>query len=335
VLILVARAERPTAVPVTRLRAAVRALAAFALSWFARLGGNRAGVVIVYHRVGGSAGDPRLEILPAVSTEEFDKQLHHIRRRYRVVPASEIVDATARRRRGGRFPVAITFDDDLRCHVDDALPALRRAGVTATFFLTGTSLVSRHAFWWEDLQHAVDDRLIAADALPGIAESDLRAALGREPRAIFRVAEAIEKLDRSSRDRVATLLRATVGTPAEPGLRSADVRKLVEGGCDIGFHTRGHDALPGLSDADLTRAFVEGRTDVETAAGAPLGTIAYPHGRADNRVADAARRAGFAIGFTTRRETVSPDADALLVPRIVPALSADRMRMRLARALTR
>jgi peptidoglycan/xylan/chitin deacetylase (PgdA/CDA1 family) len=171
--------------------------------------------------------------------------------------------------------------------------------------------------------------------LPGVAESDLRAALGREPRAIFRVAAAIEGLDRSSRDHVATLLRAAVGTPAEPGLRAADVTKLVEGGCEIGFHTRGHDALPGLSDADLTRAFAEGRTDVEAAAGAPLGTIAYPHGKADDRVADAARKAGFAIGFTTRRETVSPDADALLVPRIVPALSADRMRMRLVQAFAR
>ena len=99
-------------------------------------------------------------------------------------------------------------------------------------------------------------------------------------------------------------------------------------------HTRPRRAAR-LSDADLTRAFVEGRTDVEAAAGAPLGAIAYPHGKADNRVADAARTAGFAIGFTTQRETVAPDADALLVPRIVPALSADRMSMRLARAFTR
>ena len=317
----------------TNVRTAGRSLAAFVLCWVSRLGAKSAGAVIVYHRVGSSGGNPKLEILPAISIGEFDKQLRHIRRRYRVVPASKILEATGQRRRGGRFPVAITFDDDLHCHVEHALPALRRVGLTATFFLTGASFEAPHAFWWEDLQRAVDGRLVAADALPGVQEADLRDALERRPRAIFRVAEAIEALDRPGRARVEAALRAAVGAPADLGLRTADVRMLVSAGCEIGFHTRGHDALPALSDADLEHALVEGRTDVEAAAGDSVTVIAYPHGKADVRVAEAARAAGFVSGFTTQRHTVSTDANALLLPRIVPALSAKKMTMRLARAI--
>jgi peptidoglycan/xylan/chitin deacetylase (PgdA/CDA1 family) len=320
---------------VTRVRAAARALGAFALNWSSRLGGKCTGVVIVYHRVGGPEGDPRREILPAISSEAFEAQLRGLRRRYRVVAASGVVEAARRRGRGQRFPVAITFDDDLRCHIDHALPALRRSGLTATFFLTGTSLAAPHAFWWEDLQRAVDEGLVAADAVPHVPEADLRAALERRPRAIFRVAEAIEGLGAREREQVAQVLRAAVGAPPDPGLRAADVRILVDSGCDIGFHTAGHDALPTLSNADLDQALNDGRSEVEAAAGQALEVIAYPHGKADERVADAARRAGYSAGFTTRRDAVAVDADPLLLPRVVPALSADKTTIRIARAIAR
>lgn len=306
----------------------------FALRWRARLTSNRAGLVVVYHRVGGAGGDPKREILPAVSGSDFARQLHHLRRHYRVVSARDILEATRSRGRGGRFPVAITFDDDLASHVREALPALRRAKLVATFFLTGTSLHGPHAFWWEDLQHALDNRLVTADSIPHVPEGVVRDALDRQSGAIFRVAAAIESLEPGQRHEVASALRAAVGPPStESGLRSQDVRALTEAGCEVGFHTLRHDLLPTLSSAALERALSEGRDELATETRRTLDLIAYPHGRADGRVADAARTAGFALGFTTERAPVAPDDDPLLVPRIVPALSASRFALRVARTL--
>ena len=71
--------------------------------------------------------------------------------------------------------MAITFDDDLPEHVRDALPALRAADLPATFFLNGASLHSPHAFWWEELQQAVDGKLLTE--LPHV---DARAAFARK-----------------------------------------------------------------------------------------------------------------------------------------------------------
>src|SRR5438105_5049867 len=97
-----------------KLRDARRKTRALLLAWSARLTATQAGIVIVYHRVGGdTSGDPKREILPAVSEETFKRQLEHLRRNYLVVPAAGILEAVKSRRRGQRFPVALTFDDDL------------------------------------------------------------------------------------------------------------------------------------------------------------------------------------------------------------------------------
>jgi len=314
-----------------------RGLPRFALAlvirWLGRLSAARAGAVLVYHRVGGAAGDPELQIDPGVPARELGRQLRHLRRHYRVVPAAEILQMTSERQRGHRFPVAITFDDDLSSHVREALPTLEREGLTATFFLCGTSLREPHTFWWEDLQRAIDERLVRPDGLPGVAEDDVRAALDRSPRAIRRVASSIERLEPTRREEAASTLRRAVGPPpTDAGLRSSDVRALAEAGCHVGFHTLGHDALPPLSDSDLAHALREGREALAAAVGRPLGVIGYPHGKADARVAEAAHAAGFAAGFTTSEGLVGPDTDAHLIPRIVPAASAGAFALQLARA---
>jgi peptidoglycan/xylan/chitin deacetylase (PgdA/CDA1 family) len=289
--------------------------------------------VLVYHRIGPAVAIPEVEVDPGVSPEGFAGQLEHLRRHYRVVPASVILDATRRRRRGHPFPVAITFDDDLSSHVHEARPALRRAGVPATFFLCGASLREGHTFWWEDLQRAIDGRLVQPDALPHVRATDLVAALERVPFAVRRVVSAIERLEPERRAEVAAALSAAAGpAPPDSGIRASAVRAVVEAGCEVGFHTLRHDVLRGLSDAELAEAMREGRDHLAAAAGRPLELVAYPHGKGDQRVAEAARTAGFALGFTTVERTVRPDTDPHLVPRIAPAPSPGGLALQLARA---
>jgi peptidoglycan/xylan/chitin deacetylase (PgdA/CDA1 family) len=298
----------------------------------ARLSSNRAGVVIVHHRVGGESGDPGLEILAAVSNSVFRRQLHHLRRHYRVVAAAELPDAVRSRRRGQRFPVAITFDDDLASHVREAVPALRQAGLTATFFLGGAALHGPHSFWWEDLQRVIDGRLVAPDGIPFVREADVRPALERSPRAILDLAGAIVRLEPRQKAEVAAALRAAAGPPAaDGGLRAPDVRTIVEVGCTVGFHTLRHDALPSLSDTELEQALREGREALAAVTGRCPELIAYPHGKADKRVADAAAAAGFALGFTTARGAVTAETDPLTIPRTVADLTAGELALRLAR----
>jgi peptidoglycan/xylan/chitin deacetylase (PgdA/CDA1 family) len=313
---------------------AIAVLRALLLCWRTRLSARRTGAAIVYHRIGETGGDATREILADLSTPVFRRQMRHFERHYEVVHADELLEAVQRRRRGERVPLCITFDDDLAAHVRIALPELRRAGVPATFFLGGVSLDGPHAFWWQDLQCAVDEMLVAADSLPHVPEPDLRAALDREPKAIFRVAAAIERLTPKQREETVAALRAAVGERgADEGLRANDVQALSAGGCDVGFHTVRHDPLPSLDDAALENALQDGRDVLSALVGSPLTAIAYPHGKADERVAAAARAAGFTVGFVTGRSAVSAEADPLLLPRIPPALSTGKTVLRIAQAV--
>ena len=287
----------------------LRPAIARALELALRLSGRRAGLVLVYHAVREDGAGAEREVDPAHDAALFEAQLRHVCSRYRVVRARELLGAVRARRRGERFPLALTFDDDLPTHVQTVLPALRVAGAPATFFLCGASLERPYAFWWERLQRAVDGGV------------DVTEVTGERlaPRAL---ALRIEEETPSRREEIGDELARLVGEdPPESGMRAADVRALTENGFEIGFHTLRHDRLPPLSDASLGAALSEGRDALEVAAGRRLTLIAYPHGRADERVAGAARAAGFEFGFTGAGEAVTARSDPLLLSRIEPSFT--------------
>jgi peptidoglycan/xylan/chitin deacetylase (PgdA/CDA1 family) len=123
-------------------------------------------------------------------------------------------------------------------------------------------------------------------------------------------------LSPEERDTVANNLLALAGEdPADAGLGRDAIRRLVTAGFTIGFHTRRHDTLTRLDDDALEHAMQDGRSDLEQLAGHAIDTIAYPHGRADGRVARAAQRAGFQIGFTALPTATTPATDPLLIGR--------------------
>jgi peptidoglycan/xylan/chitin deacetylase (PgdA/CDA1 family) len=289
----------------------VRLAVARVLGLTLRLSARRAGVVLVYHAVSAQPADVGRELVPTHRASLFEAQLRYLQADYELVPADAILDAVGARRRGRRFPAAVTFDDDLHTHAEVALPTLRRLGVPATFFLCGASLDGPFSFWWERLQRAVDGGLDLSSV-----------AGGRDPEPPRALALRIEEETPEDRAEIAERLGRLVGEdPPESGMRAAAVRALAEGGFDVGFHTRRHDRLPSFDDAELARALDDGRHELESAVSRPLTTIAYPHGRADAHVAGAAEAAGFRLGYTGTGEAVTASSHPLLLSRIEPAFT--------------
>jgi peptidoglycan/xylan/chitin deacetylase (PgdA/CDA1 family) len=296
----------------SRTRRRLWRLAAPARGDLLRWSDRRVGLALLHHRVGDPPGDPETELSPALGTAEFERQLERLASRHRVVRASGLLQAVATRRRGERIPVAITFDDDLSSHRRVSAPALLRHGLTATFFLSGTSLERPYRYWWERLEEAFDRGLDVAETLnlPGNGRHEL--------------AGAIRELDPQRRAEIAERLGALVGPdPADAGLRADDVRWLAGAGFEIGFHTRDHHYLPNLDDGALRDAMSEGRDRLAALADQPLESIAYPHGGVDSRVAGAARAAGFKAGFTTAAEAATASTDPLLIGRVDPVYYGD------------
>ena len=284
---------------------------AFGLDVVSRRSSRRAGVALVYHAVADRPGDLRRELVPALGTRLFEKHIRYLARRYRMVLASDLLDAARSRSPGVPFPLALTFDDDLSSHLAVVAPMCREWNVPAAFYLTGRSLRGPAAYWWEDLQRALDAG-IAPEALgvPGVAAGV----------SIHKIGGIIERLAPTERRAVEEHLRRLAG-PGDPaaGLRTTDVSRLSALGFEIGFHTLRHDRLTDLEDESMRRAFLEGRDELHLATRTPIDSIAYPHGRADERVAHSAQAAGFRVGFTGTPTVVTPDSNPLLLGRVSPS----------------
>lgn len=298
-----------------------------------RATGRTVAVVVMYHRTGPRPGDPARQFTPPLDVAAFDAQLELLRRRYRVVAADDVLEHARRRRRWQRIPVALTFDDDTPCHIEHALPVLRRHGLTATFFLNGIALGTPRAYWWEILQHARDagrswEALLPADVLAAAT----RLAGGEQP-SPYEVSVAVQEL--TADGRAALVGRARAAVPGAPpgGIVADGVRELTRAGMAIGWHGHAHEAMSLLDDEQLAEELDRGRDELERASGSALRILAYPYGRADERVADAARARGFATGFTTEPVAVESGDDPLLLGRIdgwQPSLGAFALELVLA-----
>jgi hypothetical protein len=69
---------------------------------------------------------------------------------------------------------------------------------------------------------------------------------------------------------------------------------------------------------------VDGRDEVAAAAGQAVTLISYPHGAGDERVAEAARAAGYVCGFVVAQEPARPTTNPFLIARVGPTIRSAR-----------
>jgi peptidoglycan/xylan/chitin deacetylase (PgdA/CDA1 family) len=93
-----------------------------------------------------------------------------------------------------------------------------------------------------------------------------------------------------------------------------ELRDLSNRGVEIGSHTVTHPHLTRLSDAELDQELRSSRSQLEDELGKPCPYLAYPYGENDERVREAARRAGYGAAFALRESFSRPDLFAL--PRV-------------------
>ncbi|MBV9213965.1 MAG: polysaccharide deacetylase family protein [Actinobacteria bacterium] len=100
-----------------------------------------------------------------------------------------------------------------------------------------------------------------------------------------------------------------LGGPHEGELAGMDwdeLRALADDGWEVGSHTRSHPRLPELDDGALEDELAGSRRDCERGMGRSCDTLAYPYGAVDERVVEAAGRAGYRFAVTLPRGLHAP-----------------------------
>jgi peptidoglycan/xylan/chitin deacetylase (PgdA/CDA1 family) len=226
----------------------------------------------------------------------------------------------ARRLREGTLPAraaCITFDDGYENNHARAASILERAGVPATFFISGGALDD--GIMWHDLViEAVargGNRLELNDLTAPAAGGHSAVASVLQQLKYREMAERMEAARRFYRDNVA-------GEPPRLMMARAMVADLARRGFEVGGHTLNHPILAKLGDDEARSEIENGSRWIEEVTGKRPATFAYPNGRPETDFgADHVRmvaEAGHETAVTTQWDVASIGTDVYRIPRIGP-----------------
>ena len=293
--------------------------------------------VLTYHRVeepGAVRGHPGML---SATPDQFADQMAYLRRAFRPVGLDDLLEA----RHGGRAlpprAVLVTFDDAYRDFAVRAWPILRRHRIPATLFVpTAYPDDAARWFWWDWLHESLSSAP-AGSAFP-TPQGEMR--IGGSPAERADVARRLRAdLKEQPHDRLLAIVteigeRLGCRPPANPVLAWAELRALAGDGVSLAPHSRTHPLLNHIDGADLDAELIGPIADLEREVGAAPRALAYPSGAITPTIREAVARAGYSIGFTTRRGlNRSGDADWLALSRINVgrATSVNGMRLQLGR----
>lgn len=294
-------------------------------------------LAVNYHYVEPEPREGARAIFP-VSTASLRAQVEELARTFELVSRETLVAAVRDGRPLPERACMITFDDDLRCQYEHALPVLESLGAPATFFVSARPLregravhVHRVHALRELLDEAEFERLLDAElaaegiAVPDVDEDRVRAMYRYDAPAAGRLKYLLNvALPLDVRECVVeAIFAATFGDErafCEALYMSAEqIVELERRHGAIGAHGYAHLPLASLTVDAAADDLARGAAALAEVVGRRPPAVSYPYGSSDAvspAVAALADSAGFAFGFTMERALNRSLAQPLLLARI-------------------
>jgi peptidoglycan/xylan/chitin deacetylase (PgdA/CDA1 family) len=258
--------------------------------------------VLAYHRIAEfkqtpAGACPNISATPA----NFNRQMRHLARHYRVVSMPEVLDAVERNSALPNRAVLITFDDAYADFADNAWPILRQYGMAATLFVpTAYPDHPELKFWWERLYYAFanTNRLKLPDSPLGPLPLGKPAQRRRSLLALFqyvptRPYDAAMKL-------VDAVCAQLLDQPA-PGAQVLSwfrLRQLASEGVTLGSHSCTHPIMTQISPMQIREEIRRSQLDLKREIGFALPIFCYPNGDHNDTVTKILRAEGISLAFT-------------------------------------
>jgi peptidoglycan/xylan/chitin deacetylase (PgdA/CDA1 family) len=289
------------------------------------LGRIRPGVatILTYHGVTdqprGELDQPELHIDAGV----FTRQMHFLARTCR---PTKLGDLVAMLREGVAIPagtVCVLFDDAYANVARCAMPVLRELAIPACVFVATCLLGTDDLLWHDVLGRAARTLPRSAISAAGPFPAGLTEATWPAKWPAIKAAPDDER--RSFVARVRGLLPEEL-SPGESRIFSeAELDRWLSSGLEVGSHTIAHPVLPSIADpALLEEELLGSRQRLEACCGQSVRWLAYPNGDYDERVREAAIRAGYEAAVITAPGQVRAGTDLFALPRCSGGLAAGR-----------
>lgn len=105
----------------------------------------------------------------------------------------------------------------------------------------------------------------------------------------------------------------------KPLMTSADWRVWLDGGMDVGSHTRTHADLTRLTIDEALNQVANSKSELENALDCEVRHFCYPYGRFDTTHRQLVQQAGYVTATTTHRGRVQQGNDLLTLRRVLIA----------------
>jgi len=264
--------------------------------------------VLTYHSIADAAKPGFDDGVVDATPSQFEAQLRFVSERFSVIRIQQLIDFLET---GAPLPqnaLLITFDDGYSTCFSQALPALQRHNMTATFFIATDFVDRRRVYWWDRinyiLHHSDRDRVQLSYPEP----VDIEVAADGSVRTLTNLVKHTRGLDV---ERFLDELTAAAGVTWTEQFERAlanetimtwdQVRGLRDAGMDVQSHTHGHRVLQTLHGDQLAHELAGSREILERELDQPVRAVAYPVGRDIAHIPEirnAIRDAGYAIGFS-------------------------------------
>lgn len=283
-------------------------------------------IIVNYHYIHDlPASEAGRGVYPC-SLSDFDKQVRELSQKFKIVSVPDLYKA-AQSGVDGKF-CAITFDDGLRDHFDNAIPILKKYGAFGTFFIITSTfdgkvpvahklhqirsrlsipdLIKKYNEFMPDRPIPTDAFIDKNERYDDVLTSNFKTTISRLPReeADNFLAHLISELGWKESEMAKKLFI----TPEE-------VRKMSEAGMEIGAHSDSHDSLAVLSEAEVERDVVKSMKVLTELLGKGVPVFSYPHGQFKPERLAIFEKAGFCLGVTTERRSVSKEDRPMTLPR--------------------
>lgn len=281
-------------------------------------------MILCYHGVVSQEHKDRFGYENTVSAGEFRQQLEFIRRHFHPVTAAELLRSRETGSALPANPVLVTFDDGYRNNLRIAAVTLREMKIPALFFVSTGYIGGKDVLWPMDLTSRVASAQHGSVPLPAGGEEAVPSVRDERRALAKRLRDQCKRLPAETTEAYMDRLRACVecrdfDEELNAFMTWDEVRELRRQGFEIGSHTVQHPILTRVSPGRLEQELAASKSAIERELGEDCPWIAYPNGGSEDvsrEVFEAARRAGYKLGFTLRERRSRREEDDLALSRI-------------------
>ena len=235
-------------------------------------------VVLGYHNI-GIDGLPLYCRLPK---QIFAEQMRYIRRHYRVISLSRMVEELHDPPTGGQS-VVVTFDDGYAGTYFGAFPALKKYAIPATVYLMAGSVESGEAPWYDriflQLRQAPSDLTLPLNGERQLSLNGLASRIDAATNAVM----YLRGLPDEERRRWCRSLDKLVPLPPTQVRGSMmsweQVREMNAEGISFGCHTMTHPVLSRLAADAVRREVTDSKCLIENRLEVEVRDFAFPFGK--------------------------------------------------------